>query len=56
MELHMPRVIVIGLLMAAGIASLACLCVRGFKIAWGSKSRLERDIDETLWKTRNKER
>ena len=51
----MLRAIEIGLFIVVGIAAVAYLCVLGFRIAKGSKSRLDRDIDETLWKTRKKE-
>lgn len=52
----MFRIIEIGLFAAVGVASLVYLGILGYKIAKGSKSRLDRDIDETLLKTRKKDK
>ena len=51
----MFRVIEIGLFIAVGVVSLGYLGMLGYKIAKGSKSKLDRDIDETLMKTRKKD-
>ena len=52
----MFRIIEIGLFIVVGVVSLAYLAYVGYKIAKGSKSRLDRDIDETLEKTRKKDK
>ena len=51
----MFRAIEIALFVVVGLASIGYLAFLGARIVKGSKSRLDRDIDETLRKTRKKD-
>lgn len=51
----MFRAVEIALFVVVGLASVGYLVVLGAKIVKASKSRLDRDIDEILQKTRKKD-
>ena len=52
----MFRIIEIGLFIAVGLVSLVYLGAVAYKVTKGSRSRLDRDIEETLFKTRKKDK